>query len=702
MGTIRKRGQGLVEFAMVLPLLLLVFVGIAEFGRIFAIYANLFNAAREGARVGVVPPSQKTAIEAKVRETIFLVDPADVIVNVVFDDGPPDFEETGLDYGRFGERVRVDVRYEDLEPMVPIPFLGALYGNLRVQSQASRTILSRGGSLAPPGTGGGVGDSVDLPPRIEILDPLDGWTVRDPYRVLVWAFDDHAVTDVTLSIDGGVPITITGNFVDGLYYRNWVTTDVDDGPHTLQAFATDGAGYDTDSALVTVVVDNIVEEPEVAIRIDEPVYHGDTIVSGKAQPLEDVFLGDLQDEPKGTVEGVVDAGGNFQFNLAPDWLVVGHVIVVSYTWEGSELLWGFTLVLTLPVPTATPPATPVPGEKDIYLDVTCVGTDTSAITPTITVIGYDWPKKDVSIQHEYSGVVEMVGYLEKASFLKDFEVDISVPIAAGEVGTHTIKGYYENTPGDWLAGESADFQVPCATAAGYGLPNLVVESFGLLNTGVISTYMPLTFTVSVRNVGTLDVTNLFWVDLYAEIDRAGDISPTAILSDSAESVDFTAIGSLEAGASATVTLFLDGGFPVTGTHVVYALADSLQQVGEDDELDNLSAPMSITVSAEGTIPVPSDPPTGTGALRGSTYLSMGGDVVPQGRVNVYCYDQADGALIAETLSDEYGDYLLLNLPEGLYTVVGETFINDEHYMDDIQDIAVAADTVSYFWLLVLH
>ena len=48
------RGQGLVEFALVLPIILLLFVAIFDFGR--AVYAlnTVANAAREGARVAAV------------------------------------------------------------------------------------------------------------------------------------------------------------------------------------------------------------------------------------------------------------------------------------------------------------------------------------------------------------------------------------------------------------------------------------------------------------------------------------------------------------------------------------------------------------------------------------------------------------------------------------------------------------------------
>ena len=50
----RDRGQALVEMALVIPILLLLFVGICEFGHIFGAYMVINNLAREGARYGVV------------------------------------------------------------------------------------------------------------------------------------------------------------------------------------------------------------------------------------------------------------------------------------------------------------------------------------------------------------------------------------------------------------------------------------------------------------------------------------------------------------------------------------------------------------------------------------------------------------------------------------------------------------------------
>jgi Flp pilus assembly protein TadG len=59
-----ESGASLVEFAIVLPLLLLFIFGIIEFGFLLFNKAMLTNASREGARAGVVyKPSQRMPVE---------------------------------------------------------------------------------------------------------------------------------------------------------------------------------------------------------------------------------------------------------------------------------------------------------------------------------------------------------------------------------------------------------------------------------------------------------------------------------------------------------------------------------------------------------------------------------------------------------------------------------------------------------------
>jgi Flp pilus assembly protein TadG len=52
--TLRERGQALVEFALVVPILLILAFGIADFGMGFKTSITVTNATREGARLGAV------------------------------------------------------------------------------------------------------------------------------------------------------------------------------------------------------------------------------------------------------------------------------------------------------------------------------------------------------------------------------------------------------------------------------------------------------------------------------------------------------------------------------------------------------------------------------------------------------------------------------------------------------------------------
>ncbi len=62
-----ERGSALIETALTLPLLLLVSVAIFEFGRAFQTWEVLTNAAREGARVSVLPNSTAADVTARTR-----------------------------------------------------------------------------------------------------------------------------------------------------------------------------------------------------------------------------------------------------------------------------------------------------------------------------------------------------------------------------------------------------------------------------------------------------------------------------------------------------------------------------------------------------------------------------------------------------------------------------------------------------------
>src|SRR5258707_803770 len=50
-----RKGQGLVEFALVMPILLLILMGVIDFGWMLFNYSQLYNGLRDGLRYASVP-----------------------------------------------------------------------------------------------------------------------------------------------------------------------------------------------------------------------------------------------------------------------------------------------------------------------------------------------------------------------------------------------------------------------------------------------------------------------------------------------------------------------------------------------------------------------------------------------------------------------------------------------------------------------
>jgi Flp pilus assembly protein TadG len=77
-----ERGQSLVEFALTLPMLLVVMLMVTEFGRALFQYNILAQATREGARVGVVSAEDAVPVDGPARMTELLnaagIDPLDL------------------------------------------------------------------------------------------------------------------------------------------------------------------------------------------------------------------------------------------------------------------------------------------------------------------------------------------------------------------------------------------------------------------------------------------------------------------------------------------------------------------------------------------------------------------------------------------------------------------------------------------------
>lgn len=166
----RSRGQGLLEFALILPLLLLFILGTIEVGRMLAIYSSLSGAAKQAARYGSVAGDSDAlasgeqsfyldcaGIKETALRTSILVgldsddigigydrgNTAEPIGRCALGDASPTLSETIKD----GYRVIITITavYRPLAPIVPLP-------DMPITFAAARTIFTTiiGPTATPP------------------------------------------------------------------------------------------------------------------------------------------------------------------------------------------------------------------------------------------------------------------------------------------------------------------------------------------------------------------------------------------------------------------------------------------------------------------------------------------------------------------------------------------------------------------------
>lgn len=68
----QPRGQALVEFALIFPILILVLVAVFDLGRLIFAYNDITNAARTGARVAIVDQTANKAENAVITQATSL------------------------------------------------------------------------------------------------------------------------------------------------------------------------------------------------------------------------------------------------------------------------------------------------------------------------------------------------------------------------------------------------------------------------------------------------------------------------------------------------------------------------------------------------------------------------------------------------------------------------------------------------------
>ncbi|MFP3984294.1 MAG: TadE/TadG family type IV pilus assembly protein [Desulfurivibrionaceae bacterium] len=109
----RERGASAVEFALILPVLLLILFGIIEFGILLFDKAMLTNASREGARAGIVYDTPTRMTQDEIEEVVLnycqahLITFSDGSTDPEVDTDPPDPENLTS-----GDSLTVTVNYQ--------------------------------------------------------------------------------------------------------------------------------------------------------------------------------------------------------------------------------------------------------------------------------------------------------------------------------------------------------------------------------------------------------------------------------------------------------------------------------------------------------------------------------------------------------------------------------------------------------------
>ncbi len=129
----KLKGQSLAEFALILPMMLLVAMGVFDFGRGIFIYSAVHNAAREGARYGAIDHCNTDAIKDAAKSKAGSLGNSFIVDNptkIYSPDGYP-------------ERIVVTVRYNFT---TVTPLFGVFFGDdgsIVLESQARQLIELR-------------------------------------------------------------------------------------------------------------------------------------------------------------------------------------------------------------------------------------------------------------------------------------------------------------------------------------------------------------------------------------------------------------------------------------------------------------------------------------------------------------------------------------------------------------------------------
>jgi hypothetical protein len=139
LGKLRRasHGQAAVEFALVLPLLVLLLVGIFDLGRAVYAYSTATNAAREAGRVAIVDQTLAHIQDRAAEHGVAIaVDPTSVAVDYRDEDTPDVADSCPSDPGEPGITTCIAVVQVPYTYTAATPIVSNLVGTIQITGEA--------------------------------------------------------------------------------------------------------------------------------------------------------------------------------------------------------------------------------------------------------------------------------------------------------------------------------------------------------------------------------------------------------------------------------------------------------------------------------------------------------------------------------------------------------------------------------------
>lgn len=357
----------------------------------------------------------------------------------------------------------------------------------------------------------------------------------------------------------------------------------------------------------------------------------------------------------------------------------GHVILVSNNTDGSsdtQIVLNapptdtpsptFTPLPTLPpTETSTPTSSPTPADPYVVVFPSC----TNNSTINITIQGFNWTNASSTItlfwvpDGQSPEVITILPVGHPASFTFPWSRP-NVP--DGNHMVHAVSG---------ADSDDAPFTVPCPAPSPTPGPSptntpapadlTIMNVPVLISTRPIVEYQPVQFQVEIENQGGVEINDQFFTDIFLDPDPTNVYSNTIAI---IESDGYLAVSSIVDGQTKVLTITAPLGFTggMTSTRVVYGVVDSILQIDESDEFNNISPPLYVSNVTPAPSPTPSPIPSGTDKISGVVRAFLSSSWVPVFRAQVYLV--AGPQIINVAYTDANGIYEFSGVDPGTYDV----------------------------------